>query len=114
MKSYSISKLSGQEDSERKHFNSLAEGYDYKYHYSQQFTQYKLDKKSQDFANIVKKYVKESKPKILELGCGTGEYTKRIAKLLPQASVTGLDISKGIVKVAKKKCNKNKNASYLR
>lgn len=47
MKLSSISKLSRQEDSEKKHFDSLAEGYDYKYHYSKLFTQYKLDKKRQ-------------------------------------------------------------------
>ena len=113
MKQYSRKKSPPRENGEREHFNSLAEGYDYKYHYSEPFTQYKLDKKSKEFANIVTKHVNENRPKILEIGCGTGEYTKRIAKLLPQASITGLDISKNIVKVAKRKCKKVNNTSFV-
>jgi malonyl-CoA O-methyltransferase len=40
--------------------------------------------------------------KILDLGCGTGELTARLAGLFPKAEVVGLDIAPGMIDAAKK------------
>ena len=38
------------------------------------------------------RYGLEGAIKILDLGCGTGEITRRLAKLYPRARLTGVDI----------------------
>ncbi len=57
------------------------------------------------FLNII--FEKYGKPvNILEVGCGTGNYTKL---LLEQGyDITGIDISEKMLKIAKKKCRKGK------
>ncbi len=57
---------------------------------------------------IIKKLNKNSKT-ILELGCGTGSYTKFFLK---KYDVTAVDISLAMLKLAKKKI-KNKNVKFL-
>jgi len=39
---------------------------------------------------------------ILDLGCGTGEITRRLAELYPQATVTGIDILEGNLELARR------------
>jgi ubiquinone/menaquinone biosynthesis C-methylase UbiE len=104
--------LTKKELRERKHFDTFADRYDFNYQYSKPFTQYKIDKKSKEFARLVKKYIKKESPKILEIGCGTGEYTKRMAKNLPKANIVGLDISKNVLEIAKDKCKNARNVSF--
>jgi ubiquinone/menaquinone biosynthesis C-methylase UbiE len=40
--------------------------------------------------------------RILDLGCGTGEVTRRLAELYPQAHVTGVDILEGNLALARR------------
>ena len=40
-------------------------------------------------------------PRILDLGCGTGEITRRLADLYPAATITGIDILEGNLAVAR-------------
>ena len=40
--------------------------------------------------------------RILDLGCGTGEITRRLAKLYPQAQITGVDILEGNLVLARR------------
>jgi ubiquinone/menaquinone biosynthesis C-methylase UbiE len=41
-------------------------------------------------------------PKILELGCGPGNVTRRIKKHLPQAQITAIDLAENMITLAKK------------
>ena len=104
---------SKNELTEKEHFNKMASSYDTNYGYSDSFTEYKLNKKTTSFVNLIKPYIKNKKNlKILEVGCGTGEYTVRIAKHFPKTKIIGLDISNNILKVARKKCKTQKNVSF--
>ena len=40
--------------------------------------------------------------RVLDLGCGTGEVTRRLAELYPQAQVTGVDILEGNLELARR------------
>ncbi|MDF2529413.1 MAG: malonyl-[acyl-carrier protein] O-methyltransferase BioC [Gammaproteobacteria bacterium] len=46
--------------------------------------------------------IKQQPQSILDLGCGTGEFTYRLSKLYPKAKVIGLDIAEQRLKYAKK------------
>ena len=41
--------------------------------------------------------------KILDMGCGTGYWTQRLAKRYPQAHITGLDIAPGMLEQARQR-----------
>jgi ubiquinone/menaquinone biosynthesis C-methylase UbiE len=41
---------------------------------------------------LLARYGLAGRCRILDVGCGTGEFSARIARLLPQASVTGVDV----------------------
>ncbi|MBU4262092.1 MAG: malonyl-ACP O-methyltransferase BioC [Proteobacteria bacterium] len=45
-----------------------------------------------------------SAARILEIGCGTGNFTAQLAARFPQASLTALDFSEAMVEQAAKKC----------
>lgn len=40
---------------------------------------------------------------ILEVGCGTGYVTKRLARIYPQAQITAIDIAPAILEVARER-----------
>lgn len=107
-----MTKLSKRELSEKKHFNIVAEKYDANYHYKSAFTKYKILKKVDDFIFFVKKINKKQR-RILEVGCGTGEYTAQIAKVLDRDEIVALDISPNILRLAKDKCKKYKNVTFV-
>lgn len=108
-----MKRLSKKELNERKHFDTLAEGYDYNYQYNKPLTKYKIDKKSNEFIRIVRQHLRRENLKVLEFGCGTGEYTRHLAKRMPKSKIIGLDISKEIIKIAKKKCSAYSNTSFV-
>ena len=41
---------------------------------------------------------------VLDVGCGTGEITQRLAELYPQAALTGVDLEQSHLERAKQKC----------
>ncbi len=49
---------------------------------------------------------------ILDIGCGDGKLTKRIADKIPQGSITAVDLSESMINFAKAN-NSNSNISYL-
>ena len=67
-----------------------------------------FDKGNLELNNFVKEtlYVKES-DHILEIGCGTGSLLKRIANELENGVVEGVDFSKTMISLAKKKNKKH-------
>ena len=105
--------LSRRELREMKHFDAIANQYDVTYHYDKPFTKYKANKKAKEFTNIIKSVFTERNPKILEVGCGTGEYTYRVAQKLSKAKIIGLDISKNVILLAKKRCARYKNVEFV-
>ena len=106
-------RLSKFESSEKSHFDAIADRYDVNYGYGKPFTRYKIAKKALDFVRLIKPILKTKYPKMLEIGCGTGEYTGRVARLLPGSEIVGLDISGRIVKIAQSKCKEFKNVSFV-
>jgi len=44
---------------------------------------------------------------VLDLGCGDGALTARLADLLPQGQVVGLDVSRGMIEAAQPKASEN-------
>lgn len=112
---YLLSKttLSLSEESEKEHFNLMAKKYDSNYGYNDEFTQYKIDKKMDNCRQFVVESFSNKKIKILEIGCGTGEYTVRLARMFPNAQIVGIDISDKIVDIAKEKSKGLKNVKYF-
>ncbi|MBU0965448.1 MAG: malonyl-ACP O-methyltransferase BioC [Proteobacteria bacterium] len=53
-----------------------------------------------------------SAARILEIGCGTGNYTAQLAARFPQASLIALDFAEAMVEQAGKKC-RDDNVSFL-
>lgn len=105
--------LTAREKHERSHFDKLSQGYDKNYGYNDAFTQYKLQKKSNLFNQLTSSLLTRQKSlKILEIGVGTGEYTKLIAGN-KKLNFTSIDISEGILSVAKNKLKKYKNVELL-
>ena len=45
--------------------------------------------------------------RVLDLGCGDGTLTARLADLLPQGQVVGIDISRGMIEAAQPKAKGN-------
>ena len=85
------------EREEKRHFNSTAELYDAKYGYNNEFTQYKIIKKINRTVKAINENLDTEGLKILEIGCGTGEYTKFLAQRLPESKIVSLDISKNMI-----------------
>jgi ubiquinone/menaquinone biosynthesis C-methylase UbiE len=104
--------IKNQENSERSHFDKMAVNYDANYGYNNDFFNYKKEKKLLPLANLLSKS-KDSNLKILEIGCGTGEYTTNLAKIFPKSNISGLDISSGILSIAKKKCRRYRKVKFI-
>ncbi|MGL5577314.1 MAG: methyltransferase domain-containing protein [Sarcina sp.] len=51
--------------------------------------------------------------KILEIGCGTGLLTSRLAELYPDANITALDISEGMLATCKANLKDYQNIEYI-
>lgn len=96
-------KIKQRERGEMDHFDLMAKSYDVNYGYNDDFTKYKINKKSLRFFKLVKDhYASKSKLNILEIGCGTGAYTRSYAKMFKNAHITAIDISPGMIQVALK------------
>lgn len=54
-----------------------------------------------------------AEPRILEIGCGTGENIKSLGRLFPDAHITGMDLSAAMLKWAAQKTNHIDNVTLL-
>ncbi|MBA2862468.1 class I SAM-dependent methyltransferase [Methanococcus maripaludis] len=63
----------------------------------------KIVPSSEDFFGAVLSFIPEGNTKILELGSGTGFLTTRIVELNPSAEITCIDLSEGMLDVARGK-----------
>ena len=64
---------------------------------------------------LIKKIIKKNlfKPThLLDLGCGTGQYSNLMTKL--NLKVTGVDRSNNMLNIAKKKYKKNKKLNFIK
>ena len=52
-------------------------------------------------------------PKILDLGCGTGNITQKALKRFPDAEVTCLDLSENMIEIAKDKLSDYEKIEYI-
>ncbi len=50
---------------------------------------------------------------ILEIGCGTGNYTEKLADHFPHALITAVDFADAMIFEARKRCKKRDNVSFL-
>lgn len=62
---------------------------------------------------VVKRIYKHKPESILDIATGTGDLAIAYAKLMPEAKVTGLDISEGMLSVARKKVKNEPFAKNL-
>lgn len=105
-----LKNINSLELSEKKHFDSFSKNYDQNYGYNSKFTQYKINKKVNHCIDSLQ-IKKNDRLKILEIGCGTGEYSHKLAKN-KQLSIISTDISPGMITEARKKCVKDKNITF--
>jgi len=85
------------------HYNKLAEIYDIKW------VRYN-DRTAEE---IIKNIKLKDKLRIFDAGCGTGILIKKILERNNKISVTGVDISKEMLKIAKSKLNSYKDVKLL-
>lgn len=52
---------------------------------------------------VIKEMIKGTSSRVLDIGCASGWLTARVTQILPEAEVTGLDISQKMIKYAKTK-----------
>src|SRR3989344_2804324 len=52
-------------------------------------------------SSLKKKFKSSDIKNVIDMGCGSGAFTARLAKELPKSEIIGLDISKGCIKRAK-------------
>jgi len=108
-----IDRVKERELQEKYHFDTLARLYETKYNYGNRFTKYKIEKKIGRFAKYIEgNFGKGKSLGILEIGCGTGAYTRSYASKLPKAKVIATDISGKIIEVAKSKTKRLNNIQY--
>lgn len=83
--------------------------------YSTEVEVYDLFSKYEDEGNLLfnrlKEYYSFAGKEVLEIGCGTGKYTKLIAPL--SAKLIALDISEIMINVTKEKCKEDLSITYL-
>lgn len=107
-----VSKISELEEREKLFFNKMADRYDRNHGYKRKFVKYKIRKKIKVLTKFAKDLKKKEDVKILDIGCGTGEYTKLLSKAFPKAQIIGLDISPKMIALAKVKCKNCKNVKF--
>lgn len=54
------------------------------------------------------------RPRILEIGCGTGTNIKKLKQHFPDARITGIDLSDDMLEIARKKMGNQKNIQFLK
>lgn len=70
----------------------------------------------EEMAGNWKNFFKNNNPVYLELACGKGEYTVKLAQIFPQKNFIGIDLKGNRIYVGAKRCLEEKitNAAFLR
>lgn len=91
----------------KKHFNKEAEAFDNQV--------LKNIPKYPEMLTVLINAIPDNKenPKVLDLGCGTGNITQKLLTRFPQAEVTCLDLSENMIKIAKNKLSQYKSIKYI-
>lgn len=84
----------------KQHFDKVAENYDKEIYKT--FPRY--DEMVEALINAIPTNMES--PKVLDLGCGTGNITKKLLEVFPNAKVTCLDISDKMIEASKEKLYK--------
>jgi SAM-dependent methyltransferase len=93
----------------RARYNALASRYGR--HYSNPRSILSLEKKRR--SQILEDHLVTEQPlRILDLGCGSGHVTSRVAEVLPQTDVIGIDLSDQMLDIAREFCADS--ASFVR
>ncbi len=90
----------------KKHFNEAAEDYD------EQISKTLIDYDDMLEA-LINSIPDQSSPHILDLGCGTGNITKKLLERFSDANVTCLDISEAMIEKSKEKLADYENIEYV-
>ena len=61
--------------------------------------------------NLIKEYLQLDKYKLMDIGCGTGIHSEKLAG--EKNYVLGIDTSKSMLKIAKERCSDRKNINFL-
>ncbi len=73
-------------------------------YYDQLYSQMKnYEKEAETVSNVIRKFEHRQTKTLLDVGCGTGEHMKHLAS---DFKCTGIDINKGMIKIAKSKVPK--------
>lgn len=91
----------------KKHFNKEAESFDTQVQknipcYNEMITA---------LVNAIPDY--KDNPKILDLGCGTGNITHKVLERFPEARITCLDLSENMIEIAKNKLSDYETVEYI-
>lgn len=88
------------------HFNQASEEYD-------QIIEKTLPNYNEMITALVNAIPDKKQPRILDLGCGTGNITKKVLERFPDAKITCLDISDKMIEIAKDKLADYDNIEFV-
>ena len=90
----------------REHFNQAADEYDSLI----TKTLVNYDEMTDALINAIPD---QESPRVLDLGCGTGNITEKVLKRFPDAKITCLDVSDKMIDIAKEKLSDYDNIEYV-
>ncbi|WP_455644710.1 class I SAM-dependent methyltransferase [Methanosphaera sp.] len=90
----------------KEHFNNAAEDYD-------TLINKTLINYDEMITALINAIPDNEEPRILDLGCGTGNITKKVLERFPNAKVTCLDLSDKMIELAKEKLADYDNVEYV-
>jgi SAM-dependent methyltransferase len=83
----------------------------FNYYYSKYYDFFYKRKNYNKEIKILRKFIKSDSEKILEFGCGTGNYTKNLSRVFNK--VVAIDKSRHMINIAKKKFSYLKNIFFV-
>lgn len=89
-----------------KHFDQAAESYD-------ELINKTLINYDEMIEALINAIPDNESPRILDLGCGTGNITRKVLERFPNAKVTCLDLSTKMIEIAKDKLSDYENIEYV-
>ena len=90
----------------KQHFNEVAENYD-------ATIEKNLVNYNQMIEALINAIPDNESPRILDLGCGTGNITKKVLERFPNGKVTCFDLSEKMIEIAKEKLSDYDNIEYV-